>query len=448
MKFDSLMSISPIDGRYREKLEELSGYFSEFALIKYRVKVEVLYLLELAEIKLIRKLDKKEKTFLISVFENFSLNDAKKVKKIEKIINHDVKAVEYFIKKKNSKTSLKDINEFVHFALTSEDVTNLAYSLMLGDCLQKIYFPNLDQIIKQVDKLAVKYGRAVMLGRTHGQSASATTMGKELAVFSHRLKNQVKTFPRLTGKLNGAVGNYNAHFVAFPRIDWLKFSRDFVEGLDLKPNLITTQIENHDCWAQLFQTMVRVNNVLLDFSKDIWIYISFDYLKQKTTVQEVGSSTMPHKINPIDFENSEGNLGIANGILCHLANKLPISRLQRDLSDSTVCRNFGVAFGHTLLAFKSFLKGLSKISLNQKKIAQDLKDHPEVISEAIQVVLRREGIKMPYEELKKLTRGKKITLADIYKFIDGLSISAVLKQELKKIKPENYFGLADKLASK
>lgn len=445
MNLNSLTAISPLDGRYREKIKELDLYFSEFALIKYRVQVEVLYLIELAKIGVVRKLNQEEKDFLVSLFVKFRLNDARKIRKIEKIINHDVKAVEYFTREKINKTSLADVQEFVHFALTSEDINNLAYSLVIKDCLKEVYLPTLKGLIRELSKLANKYKSVAMLGRTHGQPASPTTMGKELAVFAYRLKNQVKSFPQLTGKLNGAVGNYNAHFVAFSKIDWIKFSQNFIESLGLEPNLITTQIENHDRWAQLFQAIVRINNILIDFDQDVWVYIAFDYLKQKAVKKEVGSSTMPHKVNPIDFENSEGNLGVANIILNHLANKLTISRLQRDLSDSTVSRNIGLGFGYSLLAFKSTLKGLKKIEVNQKVIKHDLKSHPEVVSEAIQTILKREGVKTPYEVLKELIRGKKVTLDQFHQFIDQLKVSVKVKKELKKLKPENYFGLAEEL---
>lgn len=448
MTFNSLTAVSPIDGRYREKLKDLSSYFSELALINYRVKIEALYLIELAKIGVARKLKKKERDFLASLFKKFALQDAQKVKEIEKVTNHDVKAIEYFIKEKIKNTSLADLQEYIHFALTSEDVNNLAYSLMIKECLQEVYLPCLHKLIKQISLLASRYKKVAMLAHTHGQPASPTTLGKELSVFVHRLKTQVRLFPRLTGKLNGAVGNYNAHTIAFPKIDWLKISQNFINSLGLQPNLITTQIENHDTWAQLFQTMVRINNILIDFNQDLWTYISLDYLKQKTVKGEVGSSTMPHKINPIDFENSEGNLGVANSLLNHLAQKLPISRLQRDLSDSTVCRNIGVALAHSLLAFKSTQKGLEKIEVNQKIINQNLQNHPEVLAEAIQVILRREGLKMPYESLKKLTRGKRVTLNRFHRFIDSLKISAKIKRELKKIRPENYLGLAEELTTR
>ncbi|OGM12103.1 adenylosuccinate lyase [Candidatus Woesebacteria bacterium RBG_16_34_12] len=442
---EPLYAISPVDGRYRGNLEELLDYFSEYALIKYRIKVEVLYLIELSEIRVIRKLSAKEKKFLLSIFQDFTLYDARRVKIIEKEINHDLKAVEYLIKEKISRTSLKDISEFVHFGLTSWDINNIAFSLMIKDCLEKSYFATLKSLIKEIESLAKKYKNLSMLSRTHGQPASPTTLGKEFAIFASRLEKQIQTFPQLTGKLNGAVGNYNAHLVAFPKVDWIKFSNNFVESLGLKPNLITTQIEDYDTFAQTFQTMVRVNNILIDFNRDIWTYISLDYLKQKVNEGEVGSSTMPHKVNPIDFENSEGNLGIANSLLNHFANKLPISRLQRDLTDSTVTRTFGVAFGHSILAFNNTLKGLSKIEANYKVIKTDLNSHPEILAEAIQSVLRREGAKMPYEELKELTRGKKVTLEHLHKFIEKLKVKESVKKELKGITPENYIGLAKKL---
>lgn len=445
MKLDQLTATSPLDGRYRKKVEALSEYFSEWALMRYRVRVEALYLIALAEVEVVRRINSREKKLLINLFDQFDKKDAQRIKSIEKKINHDVKAVEYFVKTKLTGTSLEDIKEFVHFALTSEDVNNLAYSLMIKDCLRQVYLPQLDALIKAISDLVKIYKSVAMLGRTHGQPASPTTLGKELAVFSHRLNAQVKTLPQLTGKLNGAVGNYNAHQIAFPQVNWLKFSRRFIGSLGLEVNLVTTQIESHDTWAQTFHSLVRINNIILDFNRDLWQYISLNYLVQKTVKTEVGSSTMPHKVNPIDFENSEGNLGIANSLLNHLANKLSISRLQRDLSDSTVSRNIGVALSHSFLALGSTIKGLSKVTVNEPVISQDLSDHPEVVTEAIQVILRREGMRLPFEQLKQLTRGKKISLREIYQFVDSLKLPTKLKRELKKVRPKNYLGLASKL---
>ena len=445
MEFNPLFAISPIDGRYRKQTEEVSQYFSESALIKYRLKIEILYLTELSRIKIIRKLKPKEKQYLTELYTDFKLRDAQKVKQIEKEIKHDVKAVEYFIKQRLEKTSLKDLKEFVHFALTSEDINNLAYDLMIKDALRKECFPALDSLIKKISQLAKKYKDVAMLAHTHGQPASPTTVGKELAIFAYRLKNQLKTFPELTGKLNGAVGNYNAHVVAYPQKNWIKFSQKYIKKLGLKPNLLTTQIENHDCLAELFHAMIRINNIILDLNHDFWTYISLDYLKQRVVKKEIGSSTMPHKINPINFENSEGNLGIANSLLNHLANKLPISRMQRDLSDSTATRNIGIAMAYSILAFKSSIAGLNKITLNRSVITADLEKHPEILAEAIQIILRREKVVMPYEALKELVRGSKITLSQLHRFIDNLKITNKVKKELKNITVENYTGLATKL---
>lgn len=445
MKLNKLTAICPLDGRYRKEVKELEEYFSEQALIKYRLKIEVLYLIKLAEVGVMRKFKLKEKQMLINFYESFNLRNAKRVKQIEKAINHDVKAVEYFVKEKLGKTSLKDIKEMVHWGLTSEDVNNLAYGLMIKDSLERVYLPSLRELLKKINKLVAKYKSIAMLGRTHGQPASPTTMGKELAVFSYRLKKQVKLLPQLEGKLNGAVGNYNAQVAALAQINWIKFSKEFIKDLGLKPSLVTTQVEGGDSWAELFQVMVRINNILVDFNRDMWLYVSLDYLKQKPVKKEVGSSTMPHKINPIDFENSEGNLGMANSILNHLANKLPVSRLQRDLSGSTVCRNIGLGLGYSLMAFKSCLRGLKKIEVNRKVIKTDLERHPEVITEAIQVILRREAVRIPYEKLKKLTRGKKMTLESLHEFIDTLEVSDKVKKKLKRLKPGKYLGLAKRL---
>lgn len=458
-----LSSISPIDGRYRKTAEPLAKIFSEQALMRYRIVVEGEYLIALAQtpgVKL-RKISEREKKLIRNLY-NLSLADAQKISDIEKVgskdrkpTDHDVKAVEYFIKDKLGNSSLKDILEWVHFALTSEDVNNLAYALMLKDgteLLQK----KVSDIQSTINKLGQKHAKLPMLARTHGQPASPTTFGKEFKIFAERLERQLENLStvKISAKLNGASGNYNAHFVAFPKIDWIKFSQKFTKQLDLlspstlhlTPNLHTTQIEPHDSYIELFDNLRRINSILLDFNQDIWRYISDEWIVQKPIPGAVGSSTMPHKVNPIKFESSEGNLGMANALFIHFATKLPISRLQRDLSDSTVQRNFGTAFAHCLIAYDYLLKGLSRITINSKKVRDDLQKHPEILAEAIQTVLRREGAKMPYEKLKELTRGKEITIADLYKFIDDLEIKDSVKKELKKIRPENYIGLASKLA--
>lgn len=474
-----LSSISPIDGRYRKTTEPLAEYFSEAALMKFRIIVEGEYLIALSELfksppKIggvppkggrggIRKLSDAEKNLIRSLYE-LSDKDAQIISDIEtkgyksiKATDHDVKAVEYYIKEKLSDTSLKDILEWVHFALTSEDTNNLAYGLILGESLEEILIPKLKDIIKSLNHLIYKYNTLPMLARTHGQSASPTTFGKEFAVFKSRLQKQIDnlTKQKISVKLNGATGNYNAHMAAFPKVDWVKFSKTFVKNLNslnpaplaLYPNLLTTQIEPHDSYIEIFDNLRRINSILIDFNQDIWRYISDDWIVQKPVEGAVGSSTMPHKINPIKFENSEGNLGMANALFEFFARKLPVSRLQRDLSDSTVERNFGTAFAHCLIAYEYLLKGLSRISINEQKVKDVLNLHPEVVAEAIQTVLRREGVKMPYEQLKELTRGKKITLEDIHKFIDGLNVNEKVKKELKSFTPENYTGLASKLAS-
>jgi adenylosuccinate lyase len=442
MKLNKLTAICPLDGRYRKEVRELEEYFSEQALIKYRLKIEVLYLIKLAEVGVMRQLKLREKKALKSLFENFNLAGAKRVKRIERRIKHDVKAVEYFIKEKLSRTSLKDIKEMVHWGLTSEDINNLAYSLMMTEALKMVYLPDLKKLIKEMKQLVKKHQKVVMLARTHGQPASPTTLGKEINVFVYRLDKQIKLLPQLSGKLNGAVGNYNAHVVGFSKVDWLKFSKDFIKDLGLKPSLVTTQVEGGDSWAELFQLMMRINNILKDFNQDMWLYISQGYLKQKINKKEVGSSTMPHKVNPIDFENSEGNLELAQGILGVLSNQLTVSRLQRDLSSSTISRNIGLGFSYSLLAIRSSLKGVKKIEVDKQVIKEDLEKHPEVITEGIQTILRREGMDVPYEELKKLTRGKRVTLKGIHEFIDKLKVSQKVKNELKQITPENYIGLA------
>jgi adenylosuccinate lyase len=425
--------------------------------MKYRLVVEGEYLIALSAEKKIslRKFTPTEVKKIRSLY-NLSAEDFKQIKKTEATTNHDVKAVEYFIKDKLSKTSLKDSLEWVHFALTSEDTNNIAYGLILSEATAKILAPKLKGVSHELEILAKRHGTLPMLARTHGQPASPTTFGKEISVFVHRLARGLDLIKKqeILVKLNGASGNYNAHIAAFPKIDWLNFSKKFITELNkklyikLKFKAHTTQIEPHDSCIELFDQFKRMNNILIDLNQDLWRYISDDWIVQKPRTGEIGSSTMPHKINPIDFENSEGNLGLANALFEFFARKLPISRLQRDLSDSTVERAFGAAFGHSYLAYVSLLKGLSKISVNEQKIREDLNNHPEVITEAIQTILRREGVAMPYEKLKELTRGKKVTLQDIRKFIIDLKISEKVKKELLKITPENYTGLASKLASK
>ncbi|MDP2586975.1 MAG: adenylosuccinate lyase [Candidatus Komeilibacteria bacterium] len=447
-----LNTISPLDGRYYNKVKELSDFFSETALIRYRLKVEIEYFIALgAESKIseVKTLSTSEQNELRSFYLNFTEAEAAKVKKIEQTTNHDVKAVEYYLKEKFGKIkSLSVASEFIHFALTSEDVNNLSYSLMLKDGLA-VYLNQLKKFLAELKDLAVKNKKISLLSLTHGQPATPTTLGKELAIFYHRLNEQIKSFnPKLSGKFSGAVGNWNAQVVAYPKVDWLAFSQKFVEGLGLVFNPLTTQIESHDGLAIMCHKLIRINNVIKNLDQDMWLYISREIFKLKKIAGEIGSSTMPHKVNPIDFENSEGNLGLANAIFDHLANKLPISRLQRDLSDSTVIRNQGVALGYSLLALKMTLKGLSKLEVNKLKISQELNSHWEVLAEPIQVVLRKVGYAKPYETLKNLTRGEKIGKAEIQKFIRSLKIAKTEKENLLKLTPENYTGLASKLVDK
>lgn len=455
-----LNSISPIDGRYAKKTAPLSPVFSEKGLMSYRVKVEAEYLIALSSAGLgLRKFSEKEKKMLRSLHV-LSQKDAQMISDIElkgykqiKATDHDVKAVEYFIKEKLSRTSLAKATEWVHFALTSEDTNNLAYGLMISEGVEKIMAPKLQEIVSRMKSMEKKYRNLPMLARTHGQPASPTTFGKEMAVFAYRLQRALEHLKgqRILVKLNGATGNYNAHVAAFPKFNWPKFSKDFVAGLNknlkfkLELNPLTAQIEPHDSYIELFDRFRRMNTMLIDFNQDMWRYISDEWVIQKPVAGTVGSSTMPHKINPIKFENSEGNLGTANALFEFFARKLPVSRLQRDLSDSTVERNIGVAFAHSLVAYEYLLAGLDKIEVNRKKILEDLDAHPEVIAEAIQTILRREGEKFPYEKLKELTRGKKVSLEDLRKFIDTLPVSAKTKNELKKITPRNYIGFAGKI---
>lgn len=457
-----LFSISPIDGRYRKTTEPLAQFFSESALMKFRIVVEGEYLIALSELKLpqLRRLSDKEKKIIRSLY-NLSEKDAQVISDIEtkgykniKATDHDVKAVEYYLKDKLGRTSLKDILEWIHFGLTSYDINTPARAMMLSEGLESVLVPKVEQIIKEIEKLAKKYGNLPMLSRTHGQPASPTTFGKEFKVFGYRLQKQLDQLKnqRLSVKFSGATGNFNAHTVAFPKMDWTKFGKNFIKILNknrliaLEYNLVATQIDPHDSEAQVFDNLKRINTILIDFNQDIWRYISDEWIVQKAVEGEIGSSAMPHKINPIKFENSEGNLGIANALFEFFARKLPISRLQRDLSDSTVERNFGTALAHCLIGYEYLLKGLSRISINENKVHEELSSHPEVIAEAIQTILRREGIAMPYEKLKDLTRGRKVTLDDLKKFVDDLEIPDKVKTELKKITPTNYTGLASRLA--
>jgi adenylosuccinate lyase len=443
MELHPLTAISPLDGRYRSQLQQLGEYFSEFALIKYRVQVEVSYLIFLSEKKFFT-ISPGTKKYLLALIENFSLEDALEIKKIEKTTNHDVKAVEYFLKTKLKNTKDAEIREWVHFGLTSQDINNTAIPLLWKHVVEIEYLPFVLNLKKQLAILANQWRNTPMLARTHGQAASPTTLGKEMMVFVERIQNQIELMIQIpfTAKFGGATGNFNAHYVAFPTRNWTKLGNEFVEKkLDLKRQQFTTQIEHYDMLAAQFDCMKRINTILIDFCRDLWTYISMDYFKQKIKEGEIGSSAMPHKVNPIDFENAEGNLGMANTLFEYLSSKLPVSRLQRDLTDSTTLRNIGVPFSHTVLALKSIERGISKLVLNTDKIVQDLENNWAVVAEAIQTILRREDYPNPYEALKELTRGKNgITRESIHAFIDGLDIAAVVKKEMKKISPHNYTG--------
>jgi adenylosuccinate lyase len=442
-----LTAISPIDGRYHEKTKALSEYFSEYALIKYRVFVEIQYFIALCHYGLPQLADfELDHTDLLNdIFEHFSTQDAEKVKEIERITNHDVKAVEYFIKEKMEASGQGAFKEFVHFGLTSQDINNTAMPLLIKLAVEKQYLPKAEKLRDTLHEISLQWAQIPMLARTHGQAASPTLLGKEIKVFVERLDNQIAMLKQVphTAKFGGATGNFNAHVAAYPQYDWAMFADNFVlEYLGLKRQKTTTQIEHYDHMAALFQTMSRINTILIDLCRDMWMYISMDYFKQMTVATEVGSSAMPHKVNPIDFENAEGNLGIANAIFTHLSEKLPISRLQRDLTDSTVLRNVGVPFAHTMIALDSAGKGLSKLLLNTSKLYDDLEENWMVVAEGIQVILRREAYPQPYEALKALTRGKKvIERVDIHAFIQGLEVSDEIKEELLAITPHNYIGI-------
>ena len=447
MSLTNLNAISPIDGRYRNKVEPLALFFSEEALIKYRVKVEVEYFIALCEIPLPQLADFDAQLFkeLRKIYTDFSTEDAQKIKDIEKITNHDVKAVEYFIKEKFDLLNLHKYKEFIHFGLTSQDINNTAIPLSLKDAFETVYYPELKLLLDKLYQLANDWAEIPMLARTHGQPASPTRLGKEIAVFAERIEQQLKQLKNIphAAKFGGATGNYNAHKVAFPATDWKGFGTRFVENiLGLHHSFPTTQIEHYDHLAGIFDALKRINTIIIDFDRDIWTYVSMDYFKQKIKEGEVGSSAMPHKVNPIDFENSEGNLGIANAIFEHLSAKLPLSRLQRDLTDSTVLRNIGVPFAHTIISFNSTLKGLNKLIINKEKFAEDLENNWAVVAEAIQTILRREAYPNPYEALKGLTRtNEKITQKSMADFIDGLTVSDAIKKELKAITPSNYTGI-------
>ncbi len=448
MNYSPLTALSPSDGRYADKVEALRPIFSEYGLLRYRVIVEIRWLQLLSacpDIPEINRLSAESESFLVAIIANFSEEDAKRIKAIEAITNHDVKAVEYFLKEKiKGQPELEAVSEFLHFACTSEDINNIAYALMLKEARDKVILPQMEALIAAIRSLAHHYQQVPMISRTHGQPASPTTLGKEMANFVHRLelqRNHIESV-LLYGKINGAVGNYNAHLVAYPNIDWPFIAHAFINQLGLQWNKYTTQIEPHDYMTELFQAMVRFNSVLLDFCRDIWGYIAIGYFRQKTVVGEIGSSTMPHKVNPIDFENAEGNVGMANAIFEHLARKLPISRWQRDLSDSTALRNLGVGFAHSLIAYRSTLKGIEKLEADKARMNADLEASWEILSEALQTVMRRYGISQPYEKLKDFTRGQHINQSRLQAFIKSLDLPQEAKQQLLALTPQTYIGNA------
>uniref|UniRef100_A0A0D6R4G1 Adenylosuccinate lyase n=1 Tax=Araucaria cunninghamii TaxID=56994 RepID=A0A0D6R4G1_ARACU len=448
----SLTALSPLDGRYADKVKELGPILSEYGLIRYRVFVEVQWLLKLSQIPEIIEVpnfSKEARSYLEDIVKKFSIEDALEVKRVESVTNHDVKAVEYILKRKcQSHPEVAKVLEFIHFSCTSEDINNLAHALMLREALELVILPKMDQLIQAIRNLAHKYAHVPMLSRTHGQTASPTTLGKEMAIFCSRLSEEREKVARvrLRGKMAGAVGNYNAHLVAYPDINWQGVAEDFVTSLGISFNQYTTQIEPHDYIAELLDAIARFNNILIDFDRDIWGYISLGYFRQQLKAGEVGSSTMPHKVNPIDFENSEGNLGIANANSGHLSSKLQISRWQRDLTDSTVLRNLGLPLGYSLLAYKSALKGIGKLEINELRISEDLERAWEVIAEPIQTVMRKHGIPEPYEKLKEFTRGRAVTRESIQEFVQGLELPKEVKERLLQLTPHSYTGAAELLA--
>lgn len=448
MQLSALTAVSPVDGRYGSKTSELRSIFSEFGLLKYRVEVEVRWLQKLAsadDIQEIPALSDHANLHLNQIVDNFSEQHAQRIKDIESTTNHDVKAVEYFLKEQVAdQPELHAVNEFIHFACTSEDINNLSHGLMLNEARDEVILPYCDKLISELKRLAFEYKSIPMMARTHGQPASPTTMGKEMANVMIRLQRQRDQIAEVAimGKINGAVGNYNAHLSAYPNSDWNLFAEQFVTSLGIQWNAFTTQIEPHDYIAELFDAISRFNTILIDFDRDIWGYIALGHFKQRTIAGEIGSSTMPHKVNPIDFENSEGNLGLANAMFGHLASKLPISRWQRDLTDSTVLRNLGVGVGYAVIAYQSTLKGISKLQVNEPSLLKELDNNWELLAEPIQTVMRRYGIEKPYEKLKELTRGKKVNKEVMASFVDTLELPDSVKQELKSLAPDNYIGLA------
>ncbi|AKJ42017.1 adenylosuccinate lyase [Pragia fontium] len=454
MELSSLTAVSPIDGRYGDKVSALRAIFSEFGLLKFRVTVEVRWLQKLADcaqIKEVPAFSQEANDFLNKIVAEFNETDAQRIKTIERTTNHDVKAVEYFLKEKVAAIpELHAISEFIHFACTSEDINNLSHALMLSTARTEVLLPEWRNMIDAIKALAAQYRDIPLLSRTHGQPATPSTVGKEFANVAYRMERQYKqlTQVEILGKINGAVGNYNAHIVAYPEVDWHQFSESFVSSLGITWNPYTTQIEPHDYIAELFDCVARFNTILLDFDRDVWGYISLNHFKQKTIAGEIGSSTMPHKVNPIDFENSEGNLGLSNALLNHLAAKLPVSRWQRDLTDSTVLRNLGVGIGYALIAYQSTMKGINKLEVNESNLLNELDHNWEVLAEPIQTVMRRYGIEKPYEKLKELTRGKRVTAEDMKVFIDGLELPEAEKQRLKTMTPANYIGYAVQMVSK
>ncbi len=448
MELNALTAISPVDGRYGSRTDELRDIFSEFGLIKYRVTVEVRWLQQMAGIAGIAEvpvLSAAANQLLNNIVDNFSLADAQRVKEIERTTNHDVKAVEYLLKEKVAELpELAAVSEFIHFACTSEDINNLSHGLMLKTARDQVLLPLCDQLLAALKDMAVRYKAVPMMARTHGQPASPTTLGKEMANVYIRLQRQREQIAnvQMLGKFNGAVGNYNAHLSAYPDLNWHQISEQFVTSLGLTWNPFTTQIEPHDYIAELFDAIARFNTILIDFDRDVWGYIALGHFKQRTIAGEIGSSTMPHKVNPIDFENSEGNLGLANAIFQHLASKLPISRWQRDLTDSTVLRNLGIGFGYTLIAYHATFKGISKLEVSETNLLQELDQNWELLAEPVQTVMRRYGVEKPYEKLKELTRGKRITPADLHRFIDALDVPEHAKAQMKQFTPDNYIGAA------